>query len=175
MVVRLFVLFTVLFSVTGYAKSIQLSAQNATLSFAGEHAGRAFEGRFTHWQADLILPDSASDTGAVNATFALSSAKTGSRTYDGTLPEQDWFYVERYPQGVFVADTVIQQGSDYRIVGQLTLRDQTHPIEFLLRVEDEQYIGHFQIDRILFQIGLDSDPDAEWVSQFINMTLRIKR
>lgn len=155
-----------------FTKEIQASATTGTLGFAGEHAGMAFEGSFTDWQATIVLPPA--DQPKITATFALASAETGDSIYDSTLPEGDWFDIENHPVATFQSE-VIEPTTDneYRVAGTLGLRGKMLPVEFILRSSGDALMANFVIDRLAYGIGMESDPDAEWVSQDISMTLVI--
>lgn len=166
--VCVFVLQAMAFTVSA---QIQASQSNGKLSFAGKHAGMSFDGEFTTWQATLELPPSESPN--IQASFDLSSAKTGDSTYDSTLPEGDWFDVENHPTAKFVADDIQVKDEGYLVSGELTLRGKSLPIDFVLNSSADKLTAAFTVDRIAYGIGLDSDPDAEWVSRNIEMALEI--
>jgi polyisoprenoid-binding protein YceI len=160
-------------SISFYANAqIKASQSNGELTFAGEHAGMSFDGVFEKWQATLVLPPSAQPS--IEASFDLGSAKTGDSTYDSTLPEGDWFDVENHPTGTFASDSITVTSGGYKVSGELSLRGKTLPIDFILKRNGDTLSAEFAIDRIDYAIGLDSDPDAEWVSRDIAMTLKIK-
>lgn len=144
----------------------------STIKFSGEHAGMPFEGVFEKWDATLTLPPAQNPE--IAATFYLASAKTGDRTYDSTLPEGDWFDIENTPQGRFVS-TQIQASAQgrYAVKGELTLRGISKPVAFEMINTGEQLIADIIVQRLAYNIGLESDPDAEWVSAEINIKLRI--
>ncbi len=162
-----------LFVFTGIANANTIIANNtnAELAFAGEHAGMKFDGIFKKWQSQLVLPPAANPS--IAATFELASAYTGDSTYDETLPESDWFDVENFPQASFNATSIGQVGSGYQVVGELILKGKTISVKFLLETKGSDLVANFIIDRLAFGIGLESDPEAEWVSREISMTLRI--
>lgn len=160
-----------------HATTLEANPSNSRLTFSGEHAGMAFSGTFSQWQSTLVLPPSSPPR--ISATFALASAKTGDRTYDGTLPEGDWFDVKQHPQAQFTATDISANADNtvFTVRGDFTLKGITQPVQFdLVRRTDKNvssYTASFPIDRLAFGIGRESDPEAEWVSQFIEMSLTI--
>ena len=152
---------------------IAVDNRNSTVSFAGEHAGMTFEGVFEKWSASLILPPN--DNPSIQATFDLRSAKTGDSTYDSTLPEGDWFDVENHPTGKFESSKIVKKDNNYEVSGKLSLRGESHPISFLLYSKDGKLEASFDIDRLKYKIGMDSDPDAEWVSKIIKMNMSLSQ
>lgn len=161
------------------AQTLAANANNSRLTFSGEHAGMAFSGIFGQWEAELTLPPAPSPS--ITAQFSLASAKTGNRTYDGTLPEADWFDVKRHPQAHFHATEIVANAdaSRFDVNGTFTLKGITHPLQFILHKsmtnDRPSYTATFSIDRLAYDIGRESDPDAEWVSQAIDMSLTINQ
>ncbi len=156
---------------SAFAKTLDVDSDNASLLFSGEHAGMAFEGRFNQWQAELILPPAVSPK--IKASFSLTSAETGDSMYDETLPEADWFDVENFPQAVFTSRSIEAVDGGFEVSGVLNLKGVSNNVEFLLESSQSGYSASFAIDRIAYGIGVESDPDAEWVSQFIQLKLTI--
>jgi polyisoprenoid-binding protein YceI len=152
---------------------INASHQSGSVGFAGQHAGMNFEGKFERWQAKLVLPPLSNPN--ITATFYLNSARTGDSIYDSTLPEYDWFDVENHALGKFVSTNieVIEEG--YQVWGDLTLKNITHPTSFMLTDNGDKLNANFDINRLIYQIGLESDPDAEWVNKTISISMVIDK
>ena len=166
-------LFCLSVSSVSFAESISTSSSDATLQFSGEHAGRAFTGKFNDWKATLVLPPA--DSPNIEASFALSSAETGNAMYDETLVEEDWFNVEETPTGLFKASNIVTTSEGYRVTGELELRGIRQPVSFELMQGNGDLTASFAINRLDFGIGVESDPDAEWVSREIKLELVIPR
>lgn len=156
------------------AETLQASHKNSALVFSGEHAGMKFSGKFESWQSTLILPPAESPS--ITATFDLSSAKTGDWTYDSTLPEADWFNTDQHPEGVFTSNAIKATETGFTIKGELTLKGITAPVTFDLEgAIGSGFKANITLDRLTYDIGVESDPDAEWVSREINLELSINR
>ena len=176
---------------------LDINDSAGTVSFSGKHAGMTFNGEFESWTATIHLPNSSQamqghsqghskdhsqgnsqgnsqvSPAFVKADFDLSSAETGDSLYNETLLEGDWFDVENHPRGGFESESVVSTAEGHEVIGNLTLRGKTLPISFILQQEDGRLLASFDIDRLAYGIGVESDPDAEWVSQFINLQLNI--
>jgi len=152
-----------------------VSNDDASVEFGGEHAGMKFSGVFEKWNAEINLPDAADDNqnAYIKANFDVSSAKTGDLVYDETLPEGDWFDVKNHPKGVFESSSITETEQGFDVKGTLTLRGKKLETSFTLKKNDGRLTASFPIDRLAYGIGLDSDPEAEWVSQFIQMKIDI--
>jgi polyisoprenoid-binding protein YceI len=175
-----FMSFLIVFLVSGVysppvftKEKLIVSAKDSQVSFAGKHVGMTFSGVFNEWNAELILPPDTSPK--IIATFNIASAKTGDSTYDSTLPEGDWFDVENHPKGTFESSHIVAKDNDYQVTGMLTLRGISQPVSFLLNNSSAALTASFNIDRLAFNIGMDSDPDAEWVSKEIKMTMTLRK
>lgn len=169
-------LFSLCFVMSFYASialadTIETDGSSATLSFAGEHAGRTFTGVFKQWSAYLALPPNTSPS--IQATFSLDSAETGNAMYDETLKEEDWFNVENTPDATFSSTSIELNEDGYVVEGILAIRNIEQSVEFVLSKNASSLDAKFDIDRLAFDIGKDSDPDAEWVSKTIQMMLSI--
>jgi polyisoprenoid-binding protein YceI len=147
--------------------------QSSTVVFSGQHAGMHFDGKFERWQATLILPPESNPK--ITATFHMNSAKTGDSIYDSTLPEFDWFDVEHHALGTFVGTKITATKDGYHVSGDLTLKGITKPLSFMLTDNEDNLSANFDINRLAYQIGLESDPDAEWVSKTISISMLINK
>lgn len=151
----------------------------STAGFAGTHADNEFKGTFKEWSATIDFDADNLTASTIEAEFVLGSASTGNAMYDGTLPQKDWFNSKEYPKGIFKSRTITHKSSDtYHIVGDLTLRNITQPVEFDFTLSDLAASpvivkASFPIDRLTFEIGKKSDATAEWVSKDITITLHL--
>jgi polyisoprenoid-binding protein YceI len=153
-------------------QNYQANQNNSSIGFSGEHAGMPFEGVFEKWEATLTLPPAQNPE--ISATFYLASAKTGDRTYDSTLPEGDWFDIENTPKGEFSSTQIdLISPNRYVVKGKLTLRNITNTVEFEMVKKGNSLHANIDVERLAYKIGLDSDPDAEWVSPVIEVKLDI--
>jgi polyisoprenoid-binding protein YceI len=152
---------------------IKSSHQSGTVSFSGQHAGMNFEGKFERWQATLNLPPQSKPN--IIATFYMSSAKTGDSIYDSTLPEFDWFDVENHPLGSFVSNKVEITEEGYHVLGDLTIKNIAQPVSFMLIDNQDRLNANFGINRLDYKIGWESDPDADWVSKTISISMVINK
>lgn len=161
------------------ATEYRVIKDKSSLTFAGEHAGDAFQGTFQNWNAAILFdPDNLAESSVV-VDIDMSSAVTGNGMYDGTLPTADWFDVKRHPQAQFVSSSITRHADGgYQMEGALTLRDITQPVSFLFTLEKgeqsaEVAKARFAVDRLAYHIGKASDPAAEWVSREIALELLV--
>lgn len=147
------------------------------IAFAGVHAGVPFRGRFTRWQADLRLNPLGARLVTVAAIVDTASATDGVPLHDGTLPQPEWFDVARHPHARFVATRIgPKPGGGLAVEGALTLKDRVLPVpplDLVLSDEALRISGRFTIDRADANLGMESDPDGEYVSRRIQVEVNV--
>ena len=143
--------------------------------FRGTHAGAGFEGEFTRWSAQLAFdPENLSES-SLTAGIATASATDEVPLHDQTLPEQEWFDVAHYPEARFASTRFAESvAGHYAIEGVLTIKDRQIPVALELRLDAQGVAvnGRFKIDRAAANLGLESDPEAEYVSREIEVQVR---
>ena len=148
------------------------------ITFEGVNAGEAFRGRFTRWQADIRFNPLASSIVTVAATIDTASATDGVPLHDETLLLPEWFDVERYPQARFVATRVAARpGGGHTVEGALTIKDRIVAVPPLdLDITDDALViqGRFTVDRAEANLGMESDPDFEYVSRRIQVEVNVR-
>jgi polyisoprenoid-binding protein YceI len=68
------------------------------------------------------------DTAAVRATVDAASITTFNEMRDNHLRTNDFFNSDRWPHIVFESKSIVPNGDDFRIHGNLTIRDITRPV-----------------------------------------------
>lgn len=148
------------------------------IAFSGSHAGVEFRGRFTRWQADLRFNSLAAGPVTIAATIDTGSATDGVPLHDETLSLPEWFDVERYPQARFVATRIGPgPGGGHSVEGALTIKDRiipVPPLDLALGTDEMVISGRFRIDRADANLGMESDPDGEYVSRRIEVEVRVR-
>lgn len=150
----------------------------SSIQFSGTHAGQKFTGRFEKWNAAIVFDPSALEASKATVTVETGSAKTGDRTYDASLPQEEWFNVKGFPNAVFQTQSIRALGGDqYEADATLTIKGVSLPVTlpFTLKIDGAKATmqGTATLDRIARQIGLKSDPNAEWVSKDITVSVSL--
>lgn len=162
--------------VIGHANNYEIDKDKSIIRFSGTHAGNPFQGQFNEWSAQIYFDDH--DLKASTAQFIIntSSATTGNLMYDGTLPTADWFDTNTYPTLAFVASGFDKIDDQYTVTGDLTIKGITNPVTVNFDLSGDAIrtvTARFPIDRMAYGIGIDSDPDAEWVEQMIQVEINL--
>ena len=167
------------FPYTAWAKDYTIDYAQSAVKFSGTHAGNDFEGVFESWEGAINFDPASLGTSKINLEFDLSTAKTGDKMYDGTLPQADWFDVKNHPTGTFESTNIqLKNENVFTVEGTLTLRGISNPITFDVSLSDLSQSpvnaeGSFDVDRLAFEIGKKSDAKAEWVSQNITINFNL--
>lgn len=149
----------------------------SSIRFSGNHAGDDFHGRFTRWTADIRF-DPANPAGStITATVDTASATDGNPLHDETLLQDEWFDVARYPTASFRATRIAPLGADrYAVEGILTIKDRPLPVAGLtatLGLGRLRIGGNFEVGRAEANLGMESDPEGEYVSLKIGVEVDV--
>jgi polyisoprenoid-binding protein YceI len=160
------------------AASWVVDAKRSSIGFSGTHAGNTFNGSFGKWSSSILFDPAQLATAKVVTLVDLTSARTGDRTYDSTLPQADWFNTKSLAQARFETTKITSLGnSRYEAAGTLTLRGKQVPVvmPFTLAINGNQAVmrGATTLKRLDFDIGRQSDPTAAWVSPEIKVTIAV--
>ncbi|MGW4027719.1 YceI family protein [Streptomyces sp. NPDC004838] len=108
----------------------QIDAAHSSIGFTVRHAMVTnVRGTFGEYDGHLVL--NGSDPSASQATIEakIASIDTGIADRDNHLRSADFFDVEQFPVMIFRSTGAEQLGGDqYRIIGDLTIRDTTRPL-----------------------------------------------
>ena len=179
---RLILAMTVLcFAHTAYAADYDIDYGQSSITFAGEHAGDAFDGAFKTWEGTITFDPADLAASSFDITIDTTSAETGNSMYDGTLPQADWFAVKEHPKAHFKTTAITKKDDgSYHAEGTLTIRNIEKPVAFDFTLEPAdassspvKASASFSINRLDYDIGKESDAEAEWVSSAIDITLSI--
>lgn len=155
-----------------FAKDYKLDKEKSYIRFSGEHAGMPFEGEFKTWQALIDFDENLLNQSNALITIDTSSAVTGNPMYDKTLPTQDWFNSDTYSTATFDIQNFEKQDDQYVANGTLTIKDmeKTLIVPFdLSGYEIKTITSDFTIQRLDYNLGIESDPNAEWVDNDIQI------
>ena len=159
------------------AKSYSVNHDKSQVTFDAVHAEKPFKGEFHEWSADINFDESDLTNSSVTATFKTASAKTGNLMFDGTLPTKNWFDVAGFPTATFKSTSFEKTDNGYKAIGDLTIKDISKPISFDFTLKGDAPVhirASFPVNRLDYNIGVESDPTGEWLSRDIQMHLHIE-
>ena len=156
------------------------------VGFTATQEGAEFDGQFDRFSVSLELLPTDNSIGLlqINAGIQLGSVNTHYKDRDEYLLQQDWFYVDMWPEAVFSSNTIRQLG-DNRFVadGILSLKGISKDIEIDLELileengERGRLTGNAKLKRLDFAVGQGEWATTEWVGDEVNVKfdLRILR
>ncbi len=167
---------------TGISSSPQshwvINPQKSRILFTGENAGAPFAGEFKRWRADIRFNPDNPEKSFITATIETGSAATGIDLHEETLPQSEWFDVANHPLAKVRSTSIRRVDSNtYLVDGILDIKGNDVVLSgFKLQTNDEKLsiIGQVTIDRRHVDLGLESDPDGEWVSLQIPVRLELQ-
>jgi len=69
-------------------------------------------------------------TAQIAFSFDVASINTSSTDRDNHLKSADFFDVEQYPAITFKSTSISKDGDDFKVTGDLTIKDVTKPVTF---------------------------------------------
>lgn len=105
---------------------------HSEVAFVVRHLVSKVRGSFTEFEGDIVIGETL-DSSSVTVRIKPSSVTTRNETRDNHLRSADFFEVETYDAFTFRSTGIRQDGDDYVLDGELTIRDVTRPVS--LKVE----------------------------------------
>lgn len=166
------------FSFKAQAAPYEILKDESSISFHGEHAGQEFQGSFNNYTSEIDFDFKDLNNSYANVIFNLQYIEMNKATYEGTLPNKDWFHIAEYPVATFKSKSfsLNDQNGLFDVVGDLTIRDVTKEIAFSAKIVERRdgvttVDAEFPINRLDYNLGQKSDPTADWVSEEIKIKL----
>lgn len=146
------------------------------IRFAGVYDGKPFDGVFENWTADVTFDPDDLPGAHVLVTVDTPSVKTGTKLYDSTLREGEWFATGEYPQATVALSGFTSTGPDsYSATATMTLkgRQTSVPLDFELLIDGNiaTLSGQAVFSRQTLDLGQVSDASASWVSDEITVSV----
>ncbi len=105
-----------------------LDPTHSSASFAIKHMVVAtFRGRFDQFDATLTVGEDGA--ARLDGTVDARSIVVKDENLQAHLGSPDFFDVERYPELRFSSKEIRRNGEDLVVDGELTIKDQTHPVQ----------------------------------------------
>jgi polyisoprenoid-binding protein YceI len=109
-------------------------------------------------------------------TIDVSSINTGNGMMQKKAQTSEWFDAAKYPTIKFVSTSIEKSGSDYMIIGKLTMKgvtkDKKIPAKLSKSGNDLTFSGSFPVNRIEHKVGKKSDavPDIMNITYSLPVT-----
>ena len=138
------------------------------IRFKSAFSGDAWEGGFGRWDAQIKFDPKNLAGSKVVVNVDVTSAASGDKDRDESMPTADWFNSPRFPKATFTTNAIRSLGSDrYQADGTLTLKGVSKPVTlpFTLTIQGDtaRMNGQTVINRSQFGIGQGQFANAETV------------
>jgi polyisoprenoid-binding protein YceI len=142
-------------------------------------------GRFTAFDATIVTAQDPTQS-SVTAEIDLSSIDTGNEQRDGHIRSADFFDVDNHAKMTYRSTSVVADGSDWKLEGELTLRGITKAVPLKLELNGftaDPYGGQRagfsasgELNRSDFgvSIAMPMDGGGVVVSEKVTLTLEIE-
>lgn len=116
-----------------------IDADHSLVEFSVKHMMIAkVRGNFEKFDANITADSSDLTTAAIEFTIDTASIHTKNEDRDNHLRAADFFDVESYPNITFKATEITKvSGDDYKVSGDVTIKDITRPETFEVTFEGE--------------------------------------
>ncbi len=113
-----------------------LDPAHTRLGFEARHAMVSkVRGSFGIFEGTLVLDGENPANSRATVVIDASSISTGSADRDAHLRSGDFLNVEEFPTLTFTSTSVRQDGDDFVMVGELTIRGTTRPVQITADLE----------------------------------------
>ncbi|BAQ08770.1 uncharacterized conserved protein [Bacillus sp. OxB-1] len=109
-----------------------VDASHSSIGFEVKHMMVSkVKGQFNSYTADVEAED-LTDLTTATIAFEIDTASidTNSEDRDNHLKSADFFDAEANPKIVFKSTDITKKGDDYKVTGDLTIKDVTKPVTF---------------------------------------------
>jgi polyisoprenoid-binding protein YceI len=139
----------------------EVNVEASTVTWTGEKVTGSHEGTINLQKGFLLMEDDKIVGGefVINMRSITVTDLEGEsqQKLEGHLKSSDFFGVEKFPEAKLVITSAAAKGNGkYGIVGDLTIKDQTHPITFDLKMEEDSAKAHLTIDRSKYDVRYGS-------------------
>ena len=127
----------------------EIDGAHSTIGFTAKHMMfTTFSGQFTDFEGQVEVDGEDYTTARGEFTIRTASVNTNAQQRDDHLRSADFFEAEKYPTMTFRSTGVTRQGDDYKVTGDLTIRDVTRPIDLTVTVEGRVAKDAFGKERV---------------------------
>jgi polyisoprenoid-binding protein YceI len=113
-----------------------VDAVHSTVGFVARHlVASKVRGRFTDFAGVITIGDTP-ETSSIEAVVQAASITTDNEMRDGHLKSADFLDLDNNPTLTFKSTKITPKGSEFQMVGDLTLRGVTKSVAF-----DLEYLG----------------------------------
>lgn len=158
----------------------EVDLANSSIGFSGVHDGDPFSGTFRDWDARIAFDPDRLDESEVTVSVRTGTAQANKKLYTDTLKSGEWFDVSNHPTATVTLSAFRRDDGPrtYAADATLAIKDQTVtvPFRFDLEIDGDRarMTGETTVTRSGLNLGLQSDPTADWVSDEVQVDVRVE-
>jgi polyisoprenoid-binding protein YceI len=116
-----------------------IDAAHSRLGFSAKHAMvTTVRGSFKDFEGTLVLDGADPAQSSATVTIQTASFDSGVADRDGHVRGTDFLDVESFPTLTFTSTKVVQDGDEYIVTGDLTIKGVTRAVDLKLEFEGSQ-------------------------------------
>jgi polyisoprenoid-binding protein YceI len=117
----------------------KLDPTHTLVEFSAKHLMiTTVKGRITDVEGTIYIDENDPSKSTVEATLDAKSIDTRTDQRDNHLRSADFLDVEKYPQIKFRSTRIEGERDEFKLIGDLTIRDVTRPITLDVKFEGQQ-------------------------------------
>lgn len=152
------VLFTV-FSVTG--QETQVDVNSSKITWLGKKVTGEHTGHIKFKSANLLLDGKKLKGGMFEVDMStITCTDIENEEYNaklvGHLKSDDFFGIEKHPVSQLKLTKVKSIDTGYKVEGDLTIKGNTHPINFDVKQDGNVFVGKVTVDRTKYNVRYGS-------------------
>jgi polyisoprenoid-binding protein YceI len=154
---------TVIFTLVAFTSAVEkkkINVEASTIQWVGEKLTGSHEGTINLKEGFFLMENNELVGGEFIAdmtTIDVTDLEGDSRDkLMGHLRSDDFFGVENHQSAKFVITTVAKKGDVYGISGDLTIKGETNPIAFDLKMNGNTATTNLTIDRTKYNVRYGS-------------------
>lgn len=139
----------------------EVKTSESTITWTGEKVTGSHEGTI-NLESGYLMMENEKITGGefvMDMTSIKVTDLTGenAQKLEGHLKSEDFFGIEKNPKAKLVITSAASKGNGkYGIVGDLTIKNETHPITFDLKMDGDTATTQLSIDRTKYNVRYGS-------------------
>lgn len=159
-----FIIALLLLNSSAFAQKYTPIDAESKVSFVIKNFGIKVDGQLKGIKGIISFDPSELNNSNFNVSVNANTINTDNTARDKHLKKTDYFHVEQFPLISFVSSKITQRAiaGQFKVVGNLTIKGTTKPIEFDFTANPTnkgyQFKGAFTINRRDFKVGGNSLP-----------------
>lgn len=153
--------------------------EGSRLEFSIDASGETVQAQFQEFDAEIQFSPDALAAARFLVVVDVESVDTGDPSRDELLVSAEFFETFRWPEARFEAEEFRHvEGDRFEALGQLTMRDQTHPLtlpfSFSAEGSSAELAGDVEISRLRYGVGQGDWESTDWVAEEARVSFQLK-